>query len=166
MSKHSRTVKLELAKLMQCVSSAKLSKEFDVEASQIRYWSAVYNIHGDNSFLHPNKPYSKAFKLKVIKAMETNNWSIAYTSAYFDLSSSGILCQWVKRYSEGGSDSLIPKRKGRKLMTSKPRTKKSSEQMSEQELRKELEFLRAENAVLKKLKALAQQRRQINKTKP
>ena len=166
MSKHSREFKLHLAKLAQDTSSSIVSGEFDVELSQIKYWSAVHRIHGDNSFKHPDKPYDKTIKLEAITTMQANNWSIGYTSAYFDLSSPGILYQWLKRYNEGGLDNLTPQKKGRPTMTLTPPTQKPSEQMSEQELLEELEYLRAENAVLKKLEALAQQRKQKNKTKP
>jgi transposase len=42
---------------------------------------------------------------------------------------------------------------------------KQPEQMSEKELRAEIDYLRAENAVLKKLEALAQQKRILAKKK-
>ncbi|TMS80197.1 transposase, partial [Pseudoalteromonas sp. S554] len=42
---------------------------------------------------------------------------------------------------------------------------KPSADMSEKELREELDYLRAENAVLKKLEALAQARKKKAKTK-
>lgn len=44
-------------------------------------------------------------------------------------------------------------------------TPKPSSEMTEKELREELDYLRAENAVLKKLEALAQARKKKAKTK-
>jgi transposase len=166
MSKHSRELKLQLAQAVQDTASYKVGNIFNICSRQIRYWSFVYRIHGNASFKHSDKPYSKTFKLQAIQTMQSNNWSMGYTSAYFDLSSPGILYQWIKRYSEGGSDTLTPQRKGRPAMTLKPRPQKPFEQMSEKEMREELEYLRAENDVLKKLEALAQQRKQKSKTKP
>ncbi|MFT5541922.1 MAG: transposase [Glaciecola sp.] len=45
----------------------------------------------------------------------------------------------------------------------KDNSTKQSEQISEKELRAEIEYLRAQNAVLKKLNALAQQKRLLAK---
>lgn len=165
MSKYHRAFKLELAKYAQDMSSTELSRKFNVPSRQLRYWSFVYRLHGESSFLSANLPYHQSFKIKVLQAMEQNNWSLTYTSAYFDLSSPGILFQWQKLYAQGGIDSLKPNRKGRPRVKNHSSTQKPSEQMTEQELREELEYLRAENAVLKKLEALAQARKKKAKTK-
>ena len=50
-------------------------------------------------------------------------------------------------------------------MTNNSSTPKPSSEMTEKELREELDYLRAENAVLKKLEALAQARKKKAKTK-
>lgn len=165
MSKYHRIFKLRLAKLSQHQSSVRLSREYGVASRQIRYWSQVYRIHGENSFQHENKPYSSSFKLKVLSKMLDQNWSISHTSAFFDLSSSGILFQWKKLYDSGETSKLIPQKKGRPSMSTNPSSPKSTDQMTEKELREELEYLRAENAVLKKLKALAQAKQEQAKKK-
>lgn len=156
MSKHHRAFKLKLAKYAQHEGSRALAHKFGVSSDQIRYWVSVYQIHGENSFRHEQAPYSQDFKLEVLKTMCINNWSLRYTSAYFDLSSSGILFQWQKLYAQQGISRLKPQKKGRPRMTNHSLKPKPSEQMTEKELREELEYLRAENAVLKKLEALAQ----------
>lgn len=166
MSKHKKEFKLQLAKLSQENSSTSLSYLFNVPARQIRYWSSVYQIHGFNSFLHKELPYTQTFKINALETMRANGWTLGYTSAYFDLSSPGILFQWQKSYDDGGSISLIPRKKGRALMKQPMPQPKPSEQMTEQELRDELEYLRAENDVLKKLEALAQAREKKAKKRP
>lgn len=165
MSKHNRAFKLQLARYAQSQSSSVLSREFNVSSRQLRYWSFVYQLHGENSFLGAQLPYTQPFKVKVLQAMEQNNWSLTYTSAYFDLSSPGVLFQWQKLYAQGGITNLKPKKKGRPRVKNHSSSPKPSEQMTEQELREELEYLRAENAVLKKLEALAQARKKKAKTK-
>lgn len=165
MSKYSRELKLQVAKLASESSSYIIGELFNVSSRQVRYWSAVYQIHGINSFLHKERPYSQAFKLTVLAKMKVKGWSLTYTSAYFDLSSPGILFQWNKLYDDGGLTLLTPRKKGRPRMKQHPSQPKPSEQMTEKELREELEYLRAENAVLKKLEALAQQRKKKTKTK-
>tara|TARA_Y100001973_G_C5168192_1_gene317419 strand:- start:874 stop:1254 length:381 start_codon:yes stop_codon:yes gene_type:complete len=126
----------------------------------------VYRIHGLNSFTHTGFPYSSDFKINVLFAMLNNKWSLGYTSAYFDLSSPGILFQWQKLYSLEGISGLYPRGRGTLLMKQKPSESKPLEQMTEKELREELDYLRAENAVLKKLEALAQAKKTKTKKKP
>ena len=156
MSKHPRAKKLKVAKLAQTESSAKLGAQYNVSSRQVRYWSMVYQIHGSNSFCHSNIPYSQAFKLQVLESMKMKEWSLGYTSAFFDLSTPGILFQWQKLYARDGISRLTPRKKGKPSMTHHSSQPKPSGQMTEKELREELEYLRAENAVLKKLEALAQ----------
>lgn len=165
MSKYHRAFKLSLAKLSQHQGSRTIARKFDVASRQVRYWSQVYRVHGENSFQHSQMPYPQSFKLKVLKAMHENEWSLNYTSAYFDLSSPGILFQWQKLYACEGITRLKPQKKGRPRMTTQPSESKPAEQMTEKELREELEYLRAENAVLKKLKALAQAKQEQAKKK-
>ena len=165
MSKHHRVFKLKLAQLGQEGSSRALGLKYKINSSLIRYWSQVYRLNGANSFLQEQLPYSCEFKLHVLKTMAANHWSLAYTSACFDLSSPGILFLWQKLYARDGITRLKPKRKGRPCVTNHSSTPKPSEQMTEKELREELDYLRAENAVLKKLEALAQTRTTKAKTK-
>ncbi len=165
MSKHHRAFKLKLARLAQEESSGVLGSKFEVRSNLVRYWSQVYRINGADSFTHKQRPYSFEFKIHVLKAMSENNWPLSYTSAYFDLSSPGILFQWQKHYAHEGITRLKPQKKGRPRVTNDSSTPKPSADMSEKELREELDYLRAENAVLKKLEALAQARKKKAKTK-
>jgi transposase len=166
MSKYHRAFKLEIAKRAQLESSRELSLKFKVSSRQVRYWSSVYRLNGLSSFLHSDLPYSRDFKLKVLTAMVSNEWSLTYTSAYYDLSSPGILFQWQKLYSLGGISRLTPQNKGKPRMNNNASEPKPSEQMTEKELREELDYLRAENAVLKKLEALAQAKKRKAKKRP
>lgn len=166
MSKHHRAFKLELAKRAENESSRHLSRQCHVSSRQIRYWSLVYRFHGANSFLHLERPYTLNFKIGALMTMRENDWSIGYTSAYFDLSSPSLLSNWQKLYSLGSISNLRPKQKGRRRMKRDSSKPKPSEQMTEKELREELDYLRAENAVLKKLEALAQAKKKQTKKRP
>lgn len=165
MSKHHRAFKLRIAELALSESSSAVSNKFNVTSRQVRYWSAIYRIHGAESFRSVHKPYSQAFKAEVLKTMAANSWSLGYTSAFFDLSSPGILFQWQKLYARDGISRLKPQKKGRPVMTNTSSSSKPVEQMTEEELREELAYLRAENDVLKKLEALAQARKKKAKTR-
>jgi len=165
MSKHHRAFKLKIAELALSESSSTVSNRFNVTDRQVRYWTAIYRIHGAESFRSVHKPYSQAFKVEVLKTMTANSWSLGYTSAFFDLSSPGILFQWQKLYARDGISRLKPQNKGRPVMTNNSSSSKPVEQMTEEELREELAYLRAENDVLKKLEALAQARKKKAKTR-
>jgi transposase len=97
--------------------------------------------------------------------MWTNDWSLGHTSATLNLSSPGTLSVWLRRYNAEGIKGLKNQRKGRPPMKSTSNTTpKSDDEMSLKELKEELAYLRAENAVLKKLEELEQKkRRQIKK---
>ena len=165
MSKHHRAFKLRIAELALSESSSAVSNKFNVTSRQVRYWTTIYRIHGAESFRSVHKPYSQAFKAEVLKTMAANSWSLGYTSAFFDLSSPGILFQWQKLYARDGISRLKPQKKGRPVMTNTSSSSKPVEQMTEEELREELAYLRAENDVLKKLEALAQARKKKAKTR-
>tara|TARA_R110002094_G_scaffold24076_1_gene36310 strand:+ start:37 stop:537 length:501 start_codon:yes stop_codon:yes gene_type:complete len=166
MSKYHRAFKLKLAQLAQEESSGTLGSKYEVRPNLIRYWSLVYRLNGSDSFIHKQLPYRFEFKLSVLKTMKRNHWSLSYTSAFFDLSSPGILFQWQKLYSREGVTRLKPQNKRKPRMTNHSSEPKPSEQMTEKELREELEYLRAENAVLKKLEALAQAKKKKAKKRP
>lgn len=72
----------------------------------------------------------------------------------FELSSEQLVKSWVRRWRDGGDDSLKPKPKGRPKGSAKPVAL-----TEEDKLRREAEKLRAENAYLKKLRDLRNQRR-------
>jgi transposase len=158
-SKYSPSLKIKLATLyMEKMGSEEIAKRFDVSARQIRYWGQVFELHGAKSFVNTATNPSASSKLLILRKMWTNKWSMGHTSAQFNLSSPGILSKWQADYNANGLAGLKPRRKGRAMKTrpidinSKP-----AEQMSEKELSEELEYLRSENAVLKKLEALVHQ---------
>lgn len=166
MSKYQRAFKLKLAQLAQKESSGVLGSRFELRANLIRYWSLVYRLNGADSFTHKQLPYTLDFKLNVMETMKNNSWSLCYASAFFNLSSPGILFQWQKLYAQHGISGLYPRQKGRSHMTEHSSNPKPSAEMTEKELREELDYLRAENAVLKKLEALAQAKKKKVKKRP
>ncbi|USD64387.1 helix-turn-helix domain-containing protein [Vibrio sp. SCSIO 43136] len=167
MSKYSRELKCIIAK--QCLSgvpSRLLAKEYSISSRQIRYWAQVFAIHGTNSFLPTNHASTAKTKLEAINLMWTNGWSLTHTSAFLNLSTPGTLSVWLKRYREQGIKGLEPQKVGRPLMKQQPQHPiTSDDDKTLEELKEELAYLRAENAVLKKLEELEQEkrRRQIKK---
>ncbi|KZN45308.1 transposase [Pseudoalteromonas luteoviolacea] len=161
MSKYSKKFKLEVATQANTQGSRSLYRQFNVSSRQIRYWCLVYRLHGEHAFLHKQKPYTSEVRLEMIQRMKREGWSLTYTSAFFDLSSPGMLSKWLCAYNSG---KLTHPKLSRAKM-SKSANAKDSKTMTEKELREELEYLRAENAVLKKWSALAQEKQTTKKQK-
>ena len=104
--------------------------------------------------------------------MEEESWSSRQASAFFNIPTRSTVQTWLKRYNEGGADALIDRRRGPTMLKSKkpsrPRQpvsdrEKSVAGMTPEEMRQELEYLRAENAYLKKLEALVQKKQSASK---
>ena len=113
--------------------------------------------------------YSPEFKRKVLRAIEKHGLSLPQACVKFSLGSDAIIINWQRKYKEFGIDGLANKPKGHKLMDKPKYAKKLKFKhplTREQELLIELQSLRAENALLKKLQALIQAEEEANKRKP
>ncbi|MGB1296616.1 MAG: helix-turn-helix domain-containing protein [Psychrobium sp.] len=167
MSKYSRELKLTTAKAcLEGKSSRVLARELSIPSRQIRYWAQVYAIHGTNTFLPNSHASSAKTKLRALKLMWTNDWSLNHTSAVLNQSSSGSLSVWLKAYNEFGLKGLERSSvKGRPSMKASKTVTKKDNEMTLEELKEELAYLRAENAVLKKWEELKQAKRRQTKKK-
>nr|WP_308822285.1 helix-turn-helix domain-containing protein [Vibrio splendidus] len=163
----SRELKCIIAKqYLDGTSSLYLAKQYSISSRQIRYWAQVFAIHGTDSFLSTKHAETAQTKRKALNLMWTNEWSLTHTSAVLNLSSPGILSVWLKRFNELGIKGLKMRQKGRPSMKQQPqRTTKPDNEMTLEELKEELVYLRTENAVLKKLEELEQEKNSRTKKK-
>ncbi len=167
MAKYSRELKIFIAnRYLFGESSCLLSKEYSISSRQIRYWAQVVTLHADNAFIPLPHLRSATARLEAIKLMSTNGWSLGHTSAVLNLISPGILSAWLDRYNKLGFSGLEYRQRGKPPMKP-PRTTpvRSDDEKSLAELKEEIAYLRAENAVLKKLEELKQLTRQQTKKK-
>lgn len=170
MSKFTKEFKLQTAKryMNEMISYRVLANEVGVDHSVIRYWVMLFRHHGDQAFNFPYTNYSKAFKLRVIQFINETNYSIREASAIFHIPDPSMVRRWKRKWETSGEDALESKEKGPSIMKSrnqKKSTTKNLADLSRKELEKELEYLRMENAYLKKLRALVQEETLRDKSK-
>lgn len=147
--------------LNDLVSYRELAKEVGVDDSVLRYWVMLFKYHGDQAFSFPYTKYTAAFKLRVIEFINETNYSVREASAIFHLPDPSMVRRWKKKWEIGGEGALKIKEKGPSIMSSpnqkKRNEKENSSNQSIEEMKKELNHLRMENAYLKKLRALVQE---------
>lgn len=169
MSKYSNEFKLEVVKY--CIEGHHGFKStadyFNIPAKiTVQKWCRRYQEHGPKGLLKNSKSsYSGEFKQNVIEYMHTNHLSSFETAIHFNLANDTIVSKWERIYYEEGPQALYEEHRGRKKnMSSKPRKKKLSKE-TEENLIAENQRLRMENAYLKKLQALVQERTKPKQSK-
>lgn len=134
-----------------------LSKILHVSKPVVSNWVKQHEVHGEKAFEKRYTSYSLPFKLDVLNYMKKNGTSSYEAAVLFDVASPSLIRNWRNLLETGGADALKPKKKGRPSM--KKKTKNTAPAKGSLEaLQAENERLRAENAYLKKLKALVQER--------
>ena len=98
----------------------------------------------------PNKRYTPEFKQMVVETMMREKLSYCEAARQFDVSNHHRVADWERIYLMEGPNGLYIERRGR---GSKGRPAKFPKEV-EEDLLKEVQRLRAENAYLKKLQAL------------
>ena len=98
----------------------------------------------------PNKRYTGEFKQMVVETMMREKLSYKEAARQFEVSCDTVVADWERIYLAEGPEGLYIERRGRGS-TGRP-TKFPRE--VEEDLLKEVQRLRAENAYLKKLQAL------------
>jgi transposase len=108
--------------------------------------------------------YPIEFKMDVLNYMVETGASVTETSAVFNIPTPSTVWNWKWLVETSGIDALRAKKRGRPPM--KDSKKQKPVEGSEEALRKENERLRMENAYLKKLQALIQEKeKRQNKSK-
>ena len=169
MTKYDLWFKVELVEqyLSGGTSYAEQASTYGVEESQLRFWVASYRQHGVSGLEKKHSFYSAEFKLKVLQHIKREGLSDRQAAALYGIRSTGAIGKWRREYDEGGLTALTPRRKGRavKSPTTPHRPHASEETRTQKELLEELAYLRAENAYLKKLKALSDAERNAARLK-
>lgn len=158
--------KLDLEKKMEIVMHylntndgyKSTAKKFGVSVSAVRMLTTQFKQNGVEGLCYRNGTYSGKFKLHVLQYQQENGLSDREAAAYFKIPGNGTLSCWRKKYLSGGYELLS--RDGRrkaKDMAAKKLGKDTGPKSELDRLREEVEWLRMENAILKKLNALVQE---------
>ena len=135
-----------------------LAQQYGLADSMLRAWVDRYRLHGVDGLSKKPSQYSADFKHSVLQHMWDNGLSYRQTAAVFNIPKDSSIGDWERRYKSGGIENLVSRRRTNghmKSPTTKPASKPPGEDTrTHKELLERLAYLEAENAYLKKLKAL------------
>lgn len=172
--KHSEQFKFKVVKqyLVGTKGYTLIAAEHGIAAPMVRRWVSAYRLHGRKGLCRKVERYTAPFKLSVLQHMWENGLTYNQAAAAFNIRNPTSVGIWDRRYRDGGFEALLLRHRplsetdSMKAPTTKLENKPDSER-SREELMKELDYLRMENEVLKKLQALvqAQEKRGTKKRK-
>lgn len=138
---------------------------FGAAYQTIRIWVKHYENEGIKGLTIKNKTYSGEFRVYVVEYMREHNLSLVQTAIHFSLPDHTRVRMWNKIYDEKGPQYLMEEHRGRTKMKIKKEKKnpQNTNNSTEKELLKKIEYLETENAYLKKLNALIQEKEKLKK---
>jgi transposase len=152
----------------QLESVDEIARSIGANHEIVRMWIKQFEYHGLAAFEKSYTSYTTQFKMDVLNYMNENGASPNEAAVIFNISSPALIRKWRIQLSTIGIDALVTKKKGRPSMKkeNKKQTINTPAEGSVEALQAELEQLRMENAYLKKLNALVQNKEKSpNRTK-
>lgn len=160
MSKYSQSFKQKVIEFyLQNNRIRSLTRQhFHLPKTTLDRWINKYNHNGINGLVALGKPqkYSFEFKLGVVQAVKSGQFSAEYACLYFGIAHSNSISRWLQAFDKQGINGLLPKTKGRSSMKPKYPKMPPPPKTEEERLRYRILELEAENAILKKLQELNQ----------
>ena len=137
-------------------SFKELSKRFDVDFSGLKYMVKLIDRYGINIVkkgkirYHSPKFKREMFDKVLLEGCAQQSVCLDYG---YGLSNQRLLNNWIVQYKKNGY-TIVEKTRGRAPKMGRKLKKKSEEMTELERLQAENEYLRAENAILKKLREL------------
>jgi len=166
-AKYSHEAKLKVVRgfLEDGMTHKDSAAQIGANKSDSQKWVYLYQEHGESGLVSSNEQYSGQARASVIEYMYANSMSVRKTAAKFGITSPATVQRWKAIYDREGREALLKENRGRKLGTKMPkgtrRPKRATTLISkeaEKALIAENQRLKMENAYLKKLNALVQER--------
>lgn len=142
-----------------------VAEQFQMDPTLLRRWVEAYQIHGAVSLQRRPRHFTPDFKLSVLQRLWSDQLSFRQAAVIFNLGNSTQVGIWQDQYYSGGFEALASGRKGAYIAMPKPPAKPpesapvNDEDLSHAELLVKLRKLQVENAVLKKLKELREEKK-------
>lgn len=157
MAKYSQEFKLKVVQYyLSGFGRNQTGNKFGVHHSDVAKWVAIYDKYGAQglSRKRTNTVYTPEFKFEVIQSVLKKGLSSRDAMLKFNLKTHAQVLDWLHHYQQYGIDGLKPKPKGRPKQMPPIKLSQEDHDKTQKQLLEELAYLRAENAFLKKLRAL------------
>lgn len=167
--KHSLSEKLEVINDYRSgYGCTTISNKRKIAESLVNRWIRVYQAHGIKGLeKQPRIIISAEIKQQAVREIFDKCLSFETVALKYHVSISAIY-SWCQRVKEHGYASLLTIKQGRpNIIMGRPKKKQPETEL--EKLQEELRYLRAENALLKKLKALEEERimhKSVRQSKP
>jgi transposase len=164
MTKFSKDFRVKLVKEVEQGESLNfIARKYGVGRSTLQSWCVKYSNGGLKQLVSTNQHYTQEFRIYAIEYRWQHDLSYTLAAAELEIPCGGTLYQWEKRYLESGAAGLLNTKKGRPPKMPKKPDKLKRDLTREEQLEAEIAQLRMENAYLKKLNALVQEREKSEK---